>query len=787
MTVPTPLHGLRVIECAGWNGVLAGRLLADAGAEVVRVLPPTGDPLSPEPPFFGAQGPSIQEAWYNAGKRLYALDLASPGGGAAFLRLVAGADILIEDWDPGGAPVTGEALAEANPALARVSVTPMGLDGPLAGWRTNDLVANALCGSASVTGNASTPPISGYGNQSHHTVGLYAAVCALVAHRSARASGGFQHVDLSAHEALVSCTEQVLMEWFFPEGVWKTSIARRQGSLHWSGAYEVYTAADGHGVMVTASLKLAEVLVPWLIEDGAAQELGDSEKFPSVVSMVRNLPYVMKVLREWVENRNGEDLFYEGQRRHQPFGVVWDIEEALTKSPQIAARGYLQDRDIAGFGTVPFPGRFLRTSADGPHPSPASPVTSVDWPRREAPEARWPVHPSRPLEGVRIMDFTHVLAGPFGTRVLGDLGADVVKVGTAARGGGANTPDHPYYVCWNRNKRSVTINMATEQGRAVARRLAAKSDVIIENFSAGVLRRWGLDKESLAGTSPGISVISMGGMGQDGPWRDFVTYAPTIHALTGLTYLTNPPGEHTLGYGFSLTDHLSGLLGAFAALQALEHRDRTGAGLAIDLSQYELGLGIMAPALVDFLANGTNPEPVGNRHPFGAWAPHGTYRCLGDDRWVAIAVRDDREWAALAEVIGGPSLAGDERFATHAARIANADDLDRTLEQWTRSLDRYEVARLCQSIGICAGPIQDAADLTGRDAQLAARAFFGTSVAEGRGEYGIDRFPARFNGQRPADYAGVHQTGADTFAVMTELLGLPDDEFAELLASGALS
>ena len=787
MTVPTTPHGLRVIECAGWNGVLAGRLLADAGAEVVRVVPPTGDPLSLEPPFFGARGPSIQETWYNAGKRVHPLDLASPGGRAAFLGLVAGADILIEDWDPAGPPVTGEALVEANPALARVSVTPMGLDGPLAGWRANDLVANALCGSASVTGNASTPPISGYGNQSHHTVGLYAAVCALVAHRSARASGGSQHVDLSAHEALVSCTEQVLMEWFFPGGVWKTSIAPRQGSLHWSGAYEVYTAADGHGVMVTASLKLAEVLVPWLIEDGAAQDLGDSEKFPSVVSMVRNLPYVMKVLREWVESRNGEDLFYEGQRRHQPFGVVWNIEEALTKSPQIAARGYLQDRDIAGFGTIPFPGRFLRTSADGPHPSPASLVTSVDWPRREPPGGRRPVNASRPLEGVRIMDFTHVLAGPFGTRVLGDLGADVVKVGTAARGGGANTPDHPYYVCWNRNKRSVTINMATEQGRAVARGLAAKSDVIIENFSAGVLKRWGLDRESLAGTTPGISVISMGGMGQDGPWRDFVTYAPTIHALTGLTYLTNPPGEHTLGYGFSLTDHLSGLLGAFAALQALEHRDRTGAGLAIDLSQYELGLGIMAPALLDFLANGTNPEPVGNRHPFGAWAPHGIYRCSGDDRWVAIAVRDDREWAALAEVIGGPALAGDPRFATHAARIANADDLDRTVEQWTRSRDRYEVARLCQSLGICAGPVQDAADLTGRDAQLAARAFFGTTVAEGRGEYLIDRFPALFNGQRPADYAGVHQTGADTFAVLTELLGLPDDEVAELLASGALN
>ena len=206
-----------------------------------------------------------------------------------------------------------------------------------------------------------------------------------------------------------------------------------------------------------------------------------------------------------------------------------------------------------------------------------------------------------------------------------------------------------------------------------------------------------------------------------------------------------------------------------------------------DLSQYELGLGIMAPALLDYLANGRNPEPVGNRHPFGAWAPHGIYRCAGDDQWVAIAVRGEAEWGAFAELMGRPELRSDPRFATHAARLANAGALDASIEAWTGPLDRYEVARRCQAAGIAAGPVQDAADLTGRDEQLAAREFFGTATAEGRGTYGIDRFPARFNGLRPPEYQGVHQAGADTFAVVTELLGLPDDEVASLLASGALS
>ena len=223
----------------GWNGVLAGRLLADGGAEVVRVVPPSGDPLDAEPPFFGDGGPSIQSAWYNAGKSVVVLDLATPGHAARLQALLSDADILLEDWGA-DAPPGSDALTDVTRAFVRVSVTPMGADGPLRDWNVNDLVANGLSGSASVTGNATTPPLSGYGNQSHHTVGMYAAVCALAAHRVAKSTGMAQHVDLSAHEALVSCTEQVLMQWFFPQGTWGTPIARRQGSLHWSSAYEVY-------------------------------------------------------------------------------------------------------------------------------------------------------------------------------------------------------------------------------------------------------------------------------------------------------------------------------------------------------------------------------------------------------------------------------------------------------------------------------------------------------------------------------------------------------------------
>ena len=203
----------------------------------MRVVPPGSDELEQAPPFFGESGVSIQATWYNAGKRVIALDLASEG----FRELLTEADLLIEDWRGDEAPFDTEALRDAFPQLVRLSVTPMGREGPWAGLAVNDLVATALCGAASVTGTPETPPLTGYGNQTAHTIGFYAACCALAGVRLRDANGHGSHIDLSGHETLIANTEQMLMQWFFPDGGrWTTPIAQRQGSLHWSGGYEVY-------------------------------------------------------------------------------------------------------------------------------------------------------------------------------------------------------------------------------------------------------------------------------------------------------------------------------------------------------------------------------------------------------------------------------------------------------------------------------------------------------------------------------------------------------------------
>ena len=372
-----PLAGVRVVELAGWSGAFAGRLLADAGADVIRVVSASGDPLDIEPPFFNDTAVSIQATWYNAGKRIVTFEEGAEG----FSGLLADADVFIEE--PGRRRSLGTSLDH----LVHVKISPFGEDGPWRAYRTNDLVANALSGAASVTGDATTPPLTGYGNQSHHCVGLYAAVCALAGLRYANQTGRGVTIDLAAHEALASCTEQVLMQWFFPRaGNWGTPKAERLGSLHWSRAYEVYAGKTGRGVMVTASLRPLDVLLPWLAESGSEDDLADTEKYPNVVALIRDLPHVMDVLKRWVAKNDADELFFEAQRRHQPFGVVWDIATAAN-TPQLEARKYLQPVSVPGAGDQLLPGRLFRTDVDRQHPRPPKRVSMAD--------AGWTPRPER--------------------------------------------------------------------------------------------------------------------------------------------------------------------------------------------------------------------------------------------------------------------------------------------------------------------------------------------------------------------------------------------------------
>ncbi|MBV1906907.1 MAG: CoA transferase [Pseudomonadales bacterium] len=402
---------------------------------------------------------------------------------------------------------------------------------------------------------------------------------------------------------------------------------------------------------------------------------------------------------------------------------------------------------------------------------------------------------SRPLEGIRILDFSHVLAGPFATRILGDMGADVVKINSAARAVGANKATHPFYIMWNRNKRALAVNMSSEEGRETCRKLCEKADIVIDNFSVGVLDRWGVGYESTRKVNPGVIYIQMSGMGEGGPWSKFVTYAPTIHAIAGLTALTGVPGRSDIGIGFSYNDHQAGLHGAVAILAALESRQNLGRGQRIDMSQFEVGVNFSGPSLLDYFVNNNSSEPTGNKLPYDIAAPHACYPCAGvsgdavvDERWVAIACMTDEQWGAFKGVMGNPAWADESVFDSASGRVENVTRLDEGVTKYTQTLSPEDIMVACQKVGVPAGVVQNAEDLVERDPQLKQSGFLHTDEGE-YGKFGVtysDKLPFQFEATPCDIYERVHRVGEDNVAVLQDWLDMSEADVKQAEEAGTL-
>ena len=401
----------------------------------------------------------------------------------------------------------------------------------------------------------------------------------------------------------------------------------------------------------------------------------------------------------------------------------------------------------------------------------------------------------RPLEGIKILDFTHVLAGPFCTRVLADMGADVVKINSLARVSGNNAPNSPYYVMWNRNKRALALNMQEQKARDTATEMAKRCDVVIDNFSLGVLDRWGLGFERITQENEGVIYIQMSGMGKGGPWQNFVTYAPTIHALAGLTYTTGVEGKDSIGVGFSYNDHQAGLHAAAAILTAIEARRHHGKGQLIDFSQFEVGTSMLGPSLLDYEVNRNQAGPSGNKLPYDHWAPHGCYPCLStgtdilDEKWLAIACRNDEEWEALCQVMGNPEWTERSQFCSENSRYENSVELDNCLSNWTTNQDSTELMYRLQEAGIPAGVVQTGIDLVESDPQLVQHNFLSYCEQEHPllGSTFIDRLPLYFEKTECNVYNRCRLLGEDNADVLREWLGMSQEEIEAGEQEGAFT
>jgi len=390
------------------------------------------------------------------------------------------------------------------------------------------------------------------------------------------------------------------------------------------------------------------------------------------------------------------------------------------------------------------------------------------------------------LNGIRVLDFSRVLAGPCATRILGDFGAEIIKVQSAEAATGAEDQASPYFAAWNRNKLSIRLNMSLPASKQLALKLVAASDVVIENFSPRVMANWGLDYEALCRVKPDIIMAGMAAMGRTGPWKNYTAYAPTIHSMAGHTLLNSYEAKNPMGLEFSLSDIVAGLYCALAVLAALEHRNRTGLGHYIDLSQYEAACTLLGPALMKAAAYCSSAAPdVGGDDNMTA-APHGCYPCTGVDRWCAIAVYNQRQWRQLCNAMGDPHWAREDRFATPAGRIKNRAELDKHMANWTAGLPAREIVNRLQHSGVPAAMVADALDLA-RDPHLAARGYFVGMTHPLLDRITAERCPIRFMGEAEPSHRAAPLLGEHNEYVYKEVLGLSEQAYDEYFNNGVIT
>jgi crotonobetainyl-CoA:carnitine CoA-transferase CaiB-like acyl-CoA transferase len=420
------------------------------------------------------------------------------------------------------------------------------------------------------------------------------------------------------------------------------------------------------------------------------------------------------------------------------------------------------------------------------------------------------------LEGVRIIDLTWLQVGPQATRILASFGAEVIRIEWRKRGAidflrymEPFAPDHAtpdggrvqgaarghgvrgdydrgaYYNNTNPGKYGITLNLNHPKGRELLKQMVRDANAICENFSPGQMDKWGLGYEELCKVNSRIIYMQTTGFGKAGTYNNYVSYGPTAQAFSGLTFMSGLPHPHPpAGWGYSYLDHSPGYFGAILLMTAIHRQRRTGRGAYIDLTQSETGLMLTGTSLLENQISGRPTPRYGNRMPYLDWAPHGAYRCAGEDNWIAISVQSDEQWQRLVEAIGSPVWAIDKRYATAAGRKGAEDELDRHVTNYTVTQERYALMDLLQARDIPAGAVQKASDRFDRDEQLRTRGYFVDLPQSAIGTWPVESFPAKLS-RSPADVGGLtHRAapklGEDNDYVYQHILGLSVDEMTRL-------
>ena len=796
-----PLLGFKVLDLADEPGVFATRLLADLGADVVRIEPAEGDRLRHRGPHIAGSDSiegSLAHLLYNAGKRSLAV-------GTPEVPSLDHADALLEWADVAVAPLRKSAemvrfldpdrLAKHHPRLGVVDlVFRRGVpEAP-----GSDLAAVAAGGLLWLSGFADDPPNYPAGKLAYKQVSLAAAFSAVALRRDRSHGGMTRRVTVSMQEAVAWTTLQSGNQnaW-----IWTHSSPARPGGLA-GGGRSVFRSRDGKWVSFVTPPPYWASYAEW-VREVLLDETFLSEEWRDPRYRVRGISQIAASTEALCAKLTRDVLVDFGQRRHLLICPVNTMAD-LAADGHLRARGFfVETRQHFLSRPVILPASPFRI-ADHPIPPGAAPrlgehTQEVLAEAQEAPAASLvaalerPVGHHQPLRGVRVLDFCWLIAGPLSTRLLADLGAEVIKVesmarldrireGTLAPPTGQTVNTAPVFNDCNANKKSINLNLGTPRGIHIAKRLAACSDIVTSNFTPDRMDRWGLGYDDLRAIKPDLIVASMPVMGRHGPHNFWGAYGNGVIAMSGISSLTGFAERPPIGLGTLHSDFTAPYFLGLQIMAALDQRDRTGRGQFIEMAQYETAVSLLDTELVDHLNSGVVPTRAGNRS--SQESPHGVFPARGDDCWVALSVRDDEEWQALCRVMQRPDLRIRDDLATTALRREHEDEIESATSAWTGSLPADDVVNQLAACGLAASRVERVEDLIKGD--LMRDGYFVSVAHPECGSMLTQQEPVTWDGERlPTQRAPLF--GEHTHGVLTDLLGIEDPEFAQLVADGVLS
>lgn len=803
-----PLTGIRVIDLAVDRGELAGRLLSDLGADVIKVEPPEGspsrslpplDPLTPEHSLFFTMR--------NCGKRSVVIDPGDAASMADFESLLASADVLIGSAEPGAAADAGapeleaDAIAARHPHLVVASITAYGRTGPYSGRDVPGSVIDATSGMCWKAGLPEREPLMPPGNISGDVAGLTAAfaiVCALIQRLG---HGAGQLIDVSANEAAAQITD-----WSLPnsskamiEGVEPMEIRAGPGPV-----YTILAAADGFVRLVVLSPRQWHAMRVWL---GEPDYLQDPEYDGFIARYMIADAVLNPLYEELFSTMTMEEVSEEAQRRGIVATPILKPGDVLVNH-HFEARKTFDRVPLSTGGVMSLPSGWMETDGERVGPTGRPPhlgehteevLAALDAGAGLQPNGSpgWPSlpevvpEPALPLAGIRVADFGHGGVGVEISRMLAEYGADVIKIESRTYPdfvrvilGGEMSPS---FASSSRSKRSLGVDAKTDEGRRLVLDLVAGAggsrpcDVAIENGSTGVMDQLGLGYRDLSTANPDVVLVSSQLMGSSGPWSDWKGYGPNTQVTGGMTHLWDYPDvDRPSGSQSIFPDHWAGRMGALAAVAGVLGRRRgvMARGCHSEVCQVEQTVGAMGDLLARESLQAGSVNPPGNRRDRGS--PWGLFPCEGEDQWVAICCRTDAEWAALAGFTG----VDDTALATLAARREREDEVEEAVSAWTRTLSKHAVTDACLAAGVPAGPMLTSSQQL-QDPHLAARGYL---VELDQPPIGVMTFegPAFVStGMSDADIRPAPGLGEHTQEIAAEL-GLDEAATDDLIARGIL-